>query len=288
MGNRLQFGRVGYLSNVNRMSVQYAGGAKNKPADFSCSKLVDMEAMQAYLDEQNEALTEEMNQKFGGIFESVRYSVIAYPDELMPRLQMVANSVLSKDMKAQCEEHLEGYQKRFAKAFNKQAFTQTEYGFAKFPSTNRFGVDLLHDDKLVPGQRLSVAGGENDKYTEIIAAPSLTGGCNYYFKYDKDKWPEVQKSLYYTKDGTMRESTDPVMAGVKAVLENQGRLDSVDAITVYDDQCVVVTMPQADDEAILSIADGIADYGMNAKMEQDGKELEAALSVLEKNGMEIK
>lgn len=29
-----QFDRVGYFSNVNRMSVQYADGAKNKPADF--------------------------------------------------------------------------------------------------------------------------------------------------------------------------------------------------------------------------------------------------------------
>lgn len=97
------------------MSVQYANGAKNKPADFSFDKLMDMNAMQAFLDEQNSALTEEMNQKFGDIFESVSYNVSVFPNRLSPHLEMVTKNVLSKDIKRQCEEYLESYQKRFAK-----------------------------------------------------------------------------------------------------------------------------------------------------------------------------
>lgn len=280
MGNKLQFNRVGYFSNVNRMSIQYANGAKNKPDDFSYDKLMDMNAMQAFLDEQNTALTEEMNQKFGNIFESVKYDVRVFSDGLSPQLQMVTNNVLSRDIKEQCEEYLESYQKKFAKTFNKQPFTQTEYGFAKFSSANKFGIELHHDDKLVSGQRLSIAGSDEDKYKEIIAAPSFMGDCNYYFKFDKDKWPTVDESMYYTKDGTMRESKDPIMTGVKAALEKQGQFDSVNEITIYSDQCVVVTMPPIDDSAIISIADELGDYGMNAKIEQDGKELEAALDTL--------
>ena len=270
------------------MSVQYANGAKNKPADFSFDKLMDMNAMQAFLDEQNSALTEEMNQKFGDIFESVSYNVSVFPNRLSPHLEMVTKNVLSKDIKRQCEEYLESYQKRFAKNFNKQSFTKTEYGFAKFPSTNKFWIDLLHDDKLVSDQRLSVAGGDEDKYKEIIAAPSFMGDCNYYFKFDKDKWPTVDESLYYTKNGSMRESNNPVMTGVKAALEKQGQFDSVDEITIYSDQCVVVTMQPIDDSAIFSIANELADYGMNAKIEQDGKVLEDALATIQNAGMEIK
>lgn len=76
MGDRLQFHRVGYFSNVNQMSIRYANGAKNKPVDFSYDKMMDMNAMQTFLDEHNTALTEEMNQKFGDIFESVKYGVV--------------------------------------------------------------------------------------------------------------------------------------------------------------------------------------------------------------------
>lgn len=216
---------------------------------FSYDKLMDMDAMRAFLNEQNAVLTEEMNQKLGNVFESVGYDVRVFSDGLSPNLQMVTKNVLSKDMRNQCEEYLESYQKKFAKNFNKQSFTETEYGFAKFPSTNKFGVSLLHDDTPVSDQRLSVTGDDEDKYREIIAAPNFTGDCNYYFKFDADKWPTIDESQYYTKDGHMKESNDPVMTGVKGVLEKRYP-DSIDEITIYPDQCVIVTMPPVDDSAI--------------------------------------
>lgn len=281
MGDRLRFNRVGYFSNVNSMSVQYANGAKNKPADFSYDKLMDMNAMQAFLDDRNTALTEDMNQKFGDIFESVKYDVRIFSDRLSPHLQIITKDVLSRDIKGPCEEYLESYQKKFAKEFNKQPFTQTEYGFAKFPSTNKFGIDLHHDNALVSNQKLSIAGSDDDKYKEIIAAPSFMGDCNYHFKFDENKWPTVDTSLYYNKDGTMKESNEPVMTGVKAVLEKQGLFDSVCEIRIYSDQCVVVTMPPIDESAIISIADGLGEYGMGTKIEQDGNALEAALATIQ-------
>lgn len=267
MADKLQFHRVGYFSNVNQMSVQYANGKKNRLADFSYDKMLDMNATQAFLDEHNAALTDDMNQKFGDMFELVKYSVRVFSDGLSPHLQMITKDVLSKDRKRECEDYLESYQKKFAKTFNKQPFTQTEYGFAKFPSANKFGIDLLHDDKLVSGQRLTVAGGEEDKYKEIIAAPSFLGDCHYYFKYDKDKWPTVGTTLWYTKNGTTRESGEPVMEGVKALLENQDLFDSVSEIEIDAEPCVIITMPPIEDSAIISLADELGDYGISAKRE---------------------
>lgn len=82
---------------------------------FSYDKLMDMDAMRAFLNEQNAVLTEEMNQKLGNVFESVGYDVRVFSDGLSPNLQMVTKNVLSKDMRNQCEEYLESYQKNSQK-----------------------------------------------------------------------------------------------------------------------------------------------------------------------------
>lgn len=62
----------------------------------------------------------------------------------------------------------------------------------------------------------------------------------------------------------------------------------LDEITIYPDQCVIVTMPPVDDSAIYSIANELADYGMSVKNEQVGEELEAALATIKNAGLEIK
>lgn len=237
---KFNFDRVGYCSNINQCSVQYAGGAKNKPSDFSFSKLMDMDAMQQYLDDANQKLTEQMHEKFEKVVDA-RYTITPVDDMYYSgidvRFNMMVKGVASKEDLGKYEAYLGDYQKRFAKDFNKQPFTQTEYGFAKFPRTNGpFGVHLNHDEDSTGKLRISELGKDGGNCNEIIAFPVFTGNCGYYFLYND--WP-------------------------KAPNEWKGHELGVGKMEVKDNGIFLETAALTD-ETVYKIAEKLGDYGKEA------------------------
>lgn len=69
---QLKFDTTGYRKYVD-MSYRYANGAKNKGNNFQYGSLVDKTAMDAWLEEQNKHMTEDMRRVFGDLVASAGY-----------------------------------------------------------------------------------------------------------------------------------------------------------------------------------------------------------------------
>lgn len=264
---QLKFDTTGYRKYVD-MSYRYANGAKNKGNNFQYDTLVDKTAMDAWLEEQNKRMTEDMRNKFGDLIASAGYYFDMQDGPKPGYIDVVVNTPddtpderLKTSEIDRINDYLNEHQASFAKQFNKQPFTMTDAGFAKLPSVNRFGLErndcaILHvrDAGMMPQgyDTRELLGGKDDSFVKISVTRSSENHFNrttYDYRYmfqlppnpaSGDLHPINQETVYEgvsncgyfigAKDITVTHDVDGIYVGINTTFP----IDTAEIMDVLD------------------------------------------------------